>query len=156
VRKIISKNRGIYVLEIYSPRSFEIELKSFQHISFRRGYYYYIGSAQKNLNSRIERHLKKDKTLHWHIDHITSLPFIKINDINIFPDVAKEYECRLVYYLTGKYNTVFPAKKFGSSDCSNCYSHLLFSNSRLHINRKNLEIQPVFYSSIKFPINKLK
>jgi Uri superfamily endonuclease len=156
VQKIISINKGIYVLEIYSPKSFAIDLKAFHNIKFRRGYYYYVGSSQINLNKRIERHLKKDKTLHWHIDYITSLAFIKINDIKIFPSVSKEYECRLVDYLNDKYKTIFPAKKFGSSDCGNCYSHLLFSNKKLLINRKVLEIQPVFYSSIIFPIKKLK
>ena len=145
MQKIINCNKGIYILEIYSSRTFSIKLKTFQHIKFPKGFYYYAGSAQKNLMQRIERHLNKDKKLHWHIDFITTLPFIRIPGITIFPDAQKEFECELVNYLSNNYDLYFPAKKFGSSDCSNCYSHLLYCNKKINFKLKDLRFQPVSY-----------
>lgn len=138
-------NKGIYILEIHSSKSFTIELKAFHQIKFSKGFYYYVGSAQKNLAPRVERHLKRNKKLHWHIDYITSLPFIKISEVTIFPNEPKEFECRLVNYLAGNYELIFPAKKFGNSDCHKCNSHLLYSKMKLNFKWKDLAIQPVSY-----------
>jgi Uri superfamily endonuclease len=151
VQKIISSDRGIYILEFHSSRSFSIELKKFRNIRFKKGFYYYIGSAQKNLNSRIERHLKKDKKLHWHIDYITSLPFIKIFEIKILPDFSKEFECRVVNYINVNYEASFPAKKFGNSDCLNCHSHLIFSRNQFKFTREFDSIPVISCYPKEFP-----
>jgi len=34
---------------------------------FPAGKYIYTGSARKNMDSRLARHLRKDKKPHWHI-----------------------------------------------------------------------------------------
>ena len=151
MQKIISDKKGIYVLEIFSPRTFTIQHKVFHHIKFKKGFYYYTGSGQKNLYKRIERHLKKNKKLFWHIDYITSLPFIKIFRVKIFPDMPKKFECILVNILTHNYEIIFPVKNFGNSDCRNCCSHLLYSKKKLNFNRMGMLNQPVSYFPLKSP-----
>jgi len=34
------------------------------------GYYVYVGSALGGLASRLRRHLRSEKRLHWHIDYL--------------------------------------------------------------------------------------
>jgi Uri superfamily endonuclease len=145
VQKIINCDRGIYILEIHLSHTFSLELKTFHHIKFPKGFYYYVGSAQKNLTKRIERHLNKNKKLFWHIDYITSLPFTKISGITIFPDAQKEIECELVNYLSNNYELNFPVKKFGSSDCHRCYSHLLYSNKKINFILKDMKFPRISY-----------
>ena len=36
----------------------------------KKGIYIYTGSAKKNIDSRIKRHLSNSKKLHWHIDYL--------------------------------------------------------------------------------------
>jgi hypothetical protein len=38
---------------------------------FRPGVYLYVGSAQRNLRARTERHGRKNKPLRWDIDHLS-------------------------------------------------------------------------------------
>ena len=52
---------GVYVLEIFLHKPNKIEVGALGIKTFPPGYYYYCGSAQKNLKSRIERHLSKNK-----------------------------------------------------------------------------------------------
>jgi Uri superfamily endonuclease len=142
----------VYLLEILAPKSFKIKRKPFSLTLFSEGYYYYTGSAQKNLVSRIERHTIKGKKVHWHIDNITSLEFIKITRVMIFQSASKEFECKLANHLSENYSLSFPVKNFGNSDCRECYSHLLFNKKKIHFNWKEFEIQPVVFYPQKIPI----
>ncbi|HEX2865625.1 MAG TPA: GIY-YIG nuclease family protein [Ignavibacteriales bacterium] len=123
----IKSNSGAYLLEIYAPKPFKIRKGRFEGLCLSEGYYYYAGSAQKNLRQRLERHLRKNKTLHWHIDYITSLAGNKITNFWIFEDASKETECRITQRLILEFNLRSVIKGFGSSDCRNCESHLLAS-----------------------------
>lgn len=121
----IKSNSGAYLLEIYAPKPFKIRKGRFEGITLPEGYYYYAGSAQKNLMQRLNRHLRHRKRLHWHIDYITSQAGNKVTNFWIFEDAPKETECRITERLIrkNKFRTVI--KGFGSSDCSSCESHLL-------------------------------
>lgn len=120
---------------MYAGKNFTAELKRFGSVKLSAGYYYYIGSAQKNLQQRIDRHLKKEKKLFWHIDYLTTNPSLSIKNIITFSHKEKSYECVLVNRLSMKYNLLYPIKKFGNSDCRNCESHLLYSKRPIIIER---------------------
>lgn len=125
-------NSGIYLLEIYIPHEFNIDIKKFINQNFPNGYYYYAGSAQKNMRKRLERHLKKKKTIYWHIDYITSR--FDINKIFYFNNQSKDFECKLVSELQEYFGLKSVAPGFGNSDCSICESHLLYSKVPLDYN----------------------
>lgn len=103
--------------------------------SFPKGFYVYVGSAQKNLSQRIERHLRNAETpggatAHWHIDYL--LPHAKILSIHVFK-ASKEWECRLSRRLARLEGARVIMKGFGSSDCR-CPSHLYYFSLRPHLN----------------------
>jgi Uri superfamily endonuclease len=88
-------------------------------LAFKRGYYAYVGSAQNNLEKRIQRHLKKQKTLFWHIDYL--LESQDSNVIKVFyKEAGKSEECSIAERLKFEGDAV---SGFGSSDC-HCSSHL--------------------------------
>lgn len=131
VPKIIKDNSGIYLLEIKAESDFRVGIKKFSGLDFPAGYYYYAGSAQKNFKQRLNRHIRKDKIIHWHIDHITTIETNKITSILIDTGKQKEFECRLVQNLLTEFKLKSIAKGFGNSDCNICESHLLFSKKKI-------------------------
>ncbi len=42
-------------------------------VSFRKGFYIYVGSAMANLSKRVERHRHLRKRHHWHIDELRAV-----------------------------------------------------------------------------------
>jgi len=130
-----TKDKGIYVLELHFYENIRIEHKRFSQYLFPTGYYYYIGSAQKNLQKRIKRHILKTKKLHWHIDYLTSLNNTRIENVFIFPELTKDNECKIVDNLETKFNLEHKIIGFGNSDCNICKSHLLFSKKRISYNQ---------------------
>ncbi len=124
-------NSGIYVLELFVANGFNLHHNSLGQLLIPKGYYYYVGSAQKNLTQRIERHLKKYKKQHWHIDYLTCDKNITIKNVYLVRDYSKKYECTLVNDLISKYGLHATIKGFGNTDCNSCESHLLFSKKQL-------------------------
>ena len=61
--------KGIYTLLIKLDKPQAITIGKLGSVSFPAGYYAYVGSALNGLESRIVRHLKKEKSFHWHIDY---------------------------------------------------------------------------------------
>lgn len=80
-------NSGIYILEIYIKDELLLNAKKFNTV-LNDGYYYYFGSAQKNLISRINRHVKKEKIIHWHIDLLTTNPQCVVSNVYYLLDVG--------------------------------------------------------------------
>lgn len=121
---------GIYILEVYSNKSFRIKHPKFEKISLQRGYYYYIGSAQKNFSKRILRHLSSEKKLRWHIDYLLNVESCKIK--NVFGlEGIKDLECELVDRLSSSLDNLESIKGFGNSDCNRCESHLIYSSQKI-------------------------
>ena len=76
---------------------------------FPRGLYIYSGSAKRNIDKRIERHLSKIKKLHWHIDY-----FLMEKETAVIKVLKSELEeCELNRSVDGK----IIVKGFGSTDC---------------------------------------
>jgi len=128
---ISEKNKGIYILEFYAESSFELNIKKFAGRVFPKGYYYYSGSAQKNLSSRLSRHLRIEKIIHWHIDHLTTHPDLNIKAVYICDNGPKSLECEIVANLIGLKNIEQPLLGFGNGDCSTCKTHLIYSKTRI-------------------------
>jgi len=114
------KDRGVYLLVIYLPQDKKIKIGNLEEIYFKEGYYVYIGSAKRGLSKRIERHKRKSKKLHWHIDYFLQKAKI-LNDIPIITNFKRE--CFLVEKILQISDNFI--QKFGSSDCS-CISHLFY------------------------------
>ncbi len=133
MQKIIS-NSGVYLLEIYASKNFMLTNKKFEKIFFSKGYYYYSGSAQKNLKQRIIRHLQKEKNIYWHIDYLTIIPTNKIQSIFVLENGEKNFECNFISVLLNEFNLKIAANNFGNGDCKSCKSHLLYSKKKLSYN----------------------
>jgi len=131
VQKITDIFSGIYVLEFFAPNPFKINHSKFCDIQFKSGFYFYIGSAQKNFNSRIIRHLKLKKKLHWHIDYLSTNENICLENVYMFNNVPNSFECKLTNRLQTAFDLIHIAKGFGNSDCNLCVSHLLYSRKKI-------------------------
>jgi len=131
VLKITDINSGVYLLEIYAAEQFSVDIEIFKNKVFPAGYYYYSGSAQKNLEQRVDRHRKEEKNIHWQIDHITSIKTNKIKSVFLFEGAKKNFECTLIRELMDEFRLRMGAKGFGNSDCRRCPSHLLYCKQKM-------------------------
>lgn len=117
---------GAYVLLIHLNAGRDIVIGRMGPVHFRKGFYAYVGSALNGLDSRIMRHLRAEKTMHWHIDYF--LKEGKIVEIHCFLSDKKE-ECA----IARGYQKRFPSVPgFGCSDCF-CPSHLFYSPIRSNL-----------------------
>ncbi|ACL68989.1 GIY-YIG nuclease family protein [Halothermothrix orenii] len=120
--KNLDYDSGIYLLEIFLHKPKKIEVGKKGEFTFPPGYYYYAGTAQKNLQARLERHKRRVKKYHWHIDYLLGAA----NLLSIYTwEVKREGECHLARYLIDKLNGEIIVPGFGSSDCR-CKTHLVF------------------------------
>lgn len=119
--------KGSYTLLIEMPGDSEIEVGRLGKIKFSKGYYAYVGSALNSIESRVRRHLSRDKKKFWHIDYL--LEKAEIRKI-IYAQSKSRNECNIARELSKNLSST---AKFGSSDCS-CRSHLFYS-------KKNKEIE---------------
>lgn len=115
----IPKDKGTYVLKIKmnSPKTI---LVGKREIKFKKGDYFYIGSAMgdsMNLYNRISRHLSDSKKKRWHIDYL--LEFSNVKEVNV---TLGRFECD----VSQRFNLVLDSiESFGCSDCK-CKSHLYY------------------------------
>ena len=114
-----------YVLLSRLRSNLKIKIGRLGDIDFERGYYLYVGSAKKSLDSRIKRHLSKKKTLFWHIDYLLSARGVTVDKVWVYLEDKECVTAQLL--LRGKY---IPVERFGSSDCQ-CLSHLFFSGNSI-------------------------
>jgi Uri superfamily endonuclease len=131
VQKITDLDKGIYILELAADQRFNLNIKKFKDELFPIGFYYYVGSAQKNFGHRLKRHLLKNKNIHWHIDHLTTNNYLKMKNVYVFKNAAKTFECKLVQSLVENFKLQYPVNGFGNSDCRLCKSHLLFNKKKI-------------------------
>jgi len=59
-----------YLLNIHLENTRTIKIGKLGKYRFRKGHYIYVGSAKRNFNHRIKRHLRQEKKMHWHIDYL--------------------------------------------------------------------------------------
>ncbi|MFW6381142.1 MAG: GIY-YIG nuclease family protein [Bacillota bacterium] len=120
-------NSGVYLLEIYLPRSGSLRIGALGTFEFRRGFYYYSGSAQRGLQARLNRHSSQEKKFHWHIDYL--LAASRLLDYYTWK-APRQGECRLAEWLRSNRGGQVPVPGFGASDCR-CDSHLIYFEKRI-------------------------
>ena len=111
--------KGIYVLIIKIDRNISVDTGALGNLNFEKGLYAYVGSAQNNLEARVERHLRPEKTKFWHIDYLLDNPRVKVLKV-FYKRAGKPNECKIAKELAKEGS---PIRGFGSSDCK-CESHL--------------------------------
>jgi Uri superfamily endonuclease len=113
---------GAYVLVIELTAPFALDHASLPRARLLPGRYAYCGSAYGpgGLKARIARHLRRDKPIRWHVDHLTKAG--RIVDVQAVPGGR---ECDLLRLLLAQHGTSVPVPGFGSSDCRRCPAHLV-------------------------------
>ncbi|TCJ13518.1 GIY-YIG nuclease family protein [Parasulfuritortus cantonensis] len=95
----------------------EVAVGRFGRHLFPAGTYVYTGSARRNFEARVARHLRQAKTLRWHIDYLLAAPGVSVLEVRR----TDAPECAVNQATAGE--VVVPG--FGASDCRNgCASHL--------------------------------
>lgn len=112
---------GVYILKIRLKNQKTIKVGALAENDFKAGYYFYTGTAQRNLEARIKRHYSANKNFHWHIDYLLDIAEL---EKDFYFELPAKAECFLAETLkeNGGSN---PIKGFGASDCS-CESHLIY------------------------------
>ncbi len=65
-----ARDRGSYMLVLHIARSRSLAIGDLGKISFRKGYYIYIGSAEEQLSRRIDQHRRTGRRPARHIDYL--------------------------------------------------------------------------------------
>lgn len=110
---------GSYLLLLKLQKPALIPIGKLGNIFFKQGWYVYVGSAFSGLTQRINRHLRREKKIHWHIDYFTQDASIEKVFIK---ESKKKEECTDSHIFSKSFSEI---KNFGCSDCS-CSSHLFF------------------------------
>jgi sugar fermentation stimulation protein A len=111
-------NRGAYLILLKCRHYKSIKIGRLGDVDFQQGYYIYVGSALRNLQARIDRHRRKIKKTHWHIDYLSC----HTRFVQAFPiPTADSIECELADSIAEIAD--WSVEKFGCSDCR-CASHL--------------------------------
>ena len=112
-----------YQLHIRLSQAVRLQIGRLGEFDFPAGDYVYTGSAKRNFEARIARHMRRDKALRWHIDYLLNAMEARITSV-----VRTERdECELNQATRG----VVLVLGFGSSDCCNgCGSHLKYLGAR--------------------------
>jgi len=132
-----ARNRGAYFLILETPPR-KVRIGKLGEISFKSGFYVYVGSARANLFQRIKRHLRKRKKFRWHIDYLTGIAK-RIRAIPIM--TSKNLECEMAEKLSSI--TEEKIHGFGAGDCS-CCTHLFYFSADPIENEKFLNVLTLF------------
>jgi sugar fermentation stimulation protein A len=111
------KLTGAYLLLLRMDKTQSICIGKMGVLPFPAGFYIYVGSAMNGLEARVNRHLRRNKKYHWHIDYL--LDHAYIYEAVLIPSVER-LECVLGKALSSQMKCI---PRFGSSDCA-CKGHL--------------------------------
>jgi sugar fermentation stimulation protein A len=109
---------GVYIIVLRLTSSITCGIGALGTFTFKKGYYLYVGSAQQNLQARMQRHRRLEKKLFWHIDYLRQ----KAEFCAAIPVRGTLVsECSLAAAVAAVAGWHVPG--FGCSDCG-CPSHL--------------------------------
>lgn len=114
-------SHGIYCLVLRLRHACRITVAGRADCRFPAGWYVYVGSAKRNLPARLARHVRRAKTLRWHIDRLR--PFARVSEIWVRP-WAPGTECETGETVRRLPGAAIPCRGFGASDC-HCEAHLI-------------------------------
>ena len=112
--------KGTYALVLSLETEAEIAVGKFGRFAFPSGYYVYFGSARSGLRQRVQRHLRPEKRLRWHIDYL--LQQARVVEVWY---IDHSQECLWASAARKMPQSQIPVPGFGSSDCR-CPSHLIY------------------------------
>jgi len=112
---------GTYIAVFMLARRRRIRVGGLGCFDFKPGLYLYVGSVQRNLPARLERHARRTKPLRWHIDYLSS-EATTIGAMTV--PGPRERECELASELSHVYELAVSG--FGASDCR-CGGHLFYA-----------------------------
>jgi len=112
-------NLATYQLLIRLSALSIIDIGRLGRFSFPGGDYIYTGSARRNLEARVKRHLSQHKTCRWHIDYLLVHRYARIVDVKC----SSMPECMLNQQQQGE----ILVPRFGATDCrQGCGSHFKY------------------------------
>lgn len=111
---------GVYALLVGLRRDRRMEIGALGDVHFSKGLYFYVGSALRGIGKRVNRHLRKRKICHWHIDYLLTLG--NLSGVVYILTSEKDAECRVARALDQRFESI---PEFGCSDCR-CGSHLFY------------------------------
>jgi Uri superfamily endonuclease len=120
---MVPSSPGTYVLISNLRHPQAISIGRLGNFLFPSGSYAYTGSAlgAGGLSGRIGRHLRADKTIHWHIDYFLERALLK----TVWFSVGLERrECVWAHALARLDGAHIAVPHFGASDCR-CPGHLV-------------------------------
>lgn len=130
------RDSGCYQILMHLDKSRKIRVGRLGLFDFPAGWYVYTGSALGGLSARIQRHFKKEKRLHWHIDYL--LEHARICGVKkCLTRIRKECSLNARIFTHRKAKIV--VKKFGSTDCR-CETHLAFFDKKPDLDFENISI----------------
>lgn len=136
-----ARDQGDYLLILALKKDERIRVGSMKEKRFPAGFYIYVGSARKNLQKRINRHMRLRKNFHWHIDYLRgSAQFVTAFPIRS----SQSLECSIADSLRAL--GVECLQGFGSSDCG-CQGHLFYMRENPLSSREFIDI--LMYYRIK-------
>jgi|SRR5665648_39972 len=140
---VIKKSEATYILVINISEDLKIRVGRLGGVSFKKGDYIYIGSTRGCLETRLQRHLRKEKRIFWHIDYLLENQKVKILQIWT---IDKKVECQTAEVFYQDPITEIIKKGFASSDCK-CLTHLFFIKDKKKTEKTLKEIGfSVYYS----------
>ena len=118
---------GTYAVVLRGQASAEVTVGQWGLLHVKPDYYVYVGSAfgPGGVRTRVERHYRKSKRRHWHIDYLCDA----LEPIGAWCSYAPnrlEHEWAAAFGQRDDYTCI---KGFGSSDCR-CDGHL-FTTSKV-------------------------
>ena len=125
-----AQDRGSYILVLHLSAKQKLPIGKLGTLTFPKGFYLYVGSAMGSLTARLQRHMRKEKKDHWHID---SLRAVSESCYALPIRSSERLECELAEALGKVAHWRVPG--FGSTDCS-CETHL-FGMDRDPLQSKN-------------------
>jgi Uri superfamily endonuclease len=111
--------KGVYVLIIHVGEDIGVNVGALGKLTFKKGLYAYVGSAQNNLEQRVKRHLGREKRKFWHVDYLLDSDAAKVVEV-LYRQGSKAEECLVACEISKRGEATVG---FGCSDC-HCRSHL--------------------------------
>ena len=118
---LLTEEPGSYILILYNPAPRQISVGQLGRHTFPRGWYAYVGSARGpgGLAARLARHLRREKTTHWHIDYIRA----HMQPVAIWYTTGpNKRECDWANAFLNEPGVSIPMAGVGASDC-HCPAH---------------------------------
>jgi Uri superfamily endonuclease len=112
---------GTYALILQSQTTGTVQIGRWRQIDIAPGFYLYIGSAfgPGGVRARVQRHFRRTKARHWHIDYLRG----HLDPVGAwYSHDPNRLEHRWAQILCGM-SDMSPVRGFGCSDCT-CDSHL--------------------------------